>query len=103
MSVQKIQQAQSELKRISALRTELDDYEDCVLKRTLLKLCDFCELIMQKELLQLQNSKTLQLLQLNAGSVFRTQTIAELEHMAFDISISDDTAKKALAELLVRF
>ena len=90
------------------LKYELEDYKDSSLKWILLKTCSFCEIILKKELKQLQTStmttETTAPLIAEAPkpkeNPFAGMNRFELERIAFDFNIPDETAQLALEQLL---
>jgi hypothetical protein len=99
MSLSKIKQTEAELKKITVLKYELEDYKDSSLKWILLKTCTFCETILKKELKQLQNT-AVEIPPAPVKNPFEGMNRFELERIAFDFTIPDETARLALELLL---
>ena len=86
------------------MKQDLQRYLDCSWKSTLLKSCDLCEMVWQKELDRLKSaSKVSVKTKKQAASnqkKFEGLSNTELEEIAFSIHTPDDMAQMALSQLL---
>jgi hypothetical protein len=106
MNKSKIKKAEAELKKIVSMKQDLQRYIDCSWKSTLLKSCELCELVWEKEIVRLKSiSETKASNKIKKAAnlqekKFAGLTSTELEEIAFDIYTPDAMAQMALTELI---
>jgi len=100
IKTEKIKKAEVELKKISAMRRELQRYGDSSIKSILVKSCELCEVIWELELEALKSRNVKKKNKSDAEKQFEHMSCAELEEIAFDIHTPDNIAQMALAQLI---